>query len=135
MLAQAASLAQGNASDHPPECKFDFLRGCGETFWVLLTSLASGRCVSQLVAVLREVKYLNFQQQKDIPGSAESLFAQNETFQKFVDNLDLIVGWYNEVGCKGETTRLLFHALRTGQAETAWGAPRGEALMKLALEA
>ncbi|NXC68138.1 DYH17 protein, partial [Anhinga anhinga] len=44
----------------------------------------------ELVAVLREVKYLHFQQQKDIPGSAVSLFAQNETFQKFVDNLDLI---------------------------------------------
>ncbi|XP_054026357.1 dynein axonemal heavy chain 17 [Dryobates pubescens] len=51
----------------------------------------------ELIAVLREVKYLNFQQQKDIPESAESLFAQNETFQKLVDNLNLIVGWYNEV--------------------------------------
>ncbi|XP_054249766.1 dynein axonemal heavy chain 17 [Indicator indicator] len=51
----------------------------------------------ELVTVLREVKYLNFQQQKDIPESAEKLFAQNETFQKLVDNLNLIVGWYNEV--------------------------------------
>ncbi|XP_019398323.1 PREDICTED: dynein heavy chain 17, axonemal [Crocodylus porosus] len=51
----------------------------------------------KLVAVLREVKYLNFQQQKDIPESAESLFARNETFRKFVDNLDLIVGWYNKI--------------------------------------
>jgi dynein heavy chain len=49
------------------------------------------------VAVLREVKYLNFQQQKEIPGSAESLFSENETFRKFVGNLELIVGWYNEV--------------------------------------
>ncbi|NXL49102.1 DYH17 protein, partial [Podilymbus podiceps] len=61
------------------------------------SSLLSTNFSKELVAVLREVKYLNFQQQKDIPGSAESLFAQNETFQKFVDNLDLIVGWYNEV--------------------------------------
>ncbi|KAF1507297.1 Dynein heavy chain 17, axonemal, partial [Eudyptula minor] len=61
------------------------------------SSLLSVNFSKELVAVLREVKYLNFQQQKDIPGSAESLFAQNETFQKFVDNLDLIVGWYNEV--------------------------------------
>lgn len=49
------------------------------------------------MAVLREVKYLNFQQQKDIPDSAESLFSENETFRKFVGNLELIVGWYNEV--------------------------------------
>ncbi|KAK9406983.1 dynein heavy chain 17 axonemal [Crotalus adamanteus] len=50
----------------------------------------------KLIAVLREVKYLNFQQQKEIPDSAGSLFSQNETLQKFVDNLDLIVGWYNK---------------------------------------
>ncbi|XP_028375908.1 LOW QUALITY PROTEIN: dynein heavy chain 17, axonemal [Phyllostomus discolor] len=50
-----------------------------------------------LVAVLREVKYLNFQQQKAIPRSAEKLFSQHETFRKFVGNLELIVGWYNEV--------------------------------------
>ena len=49
------------------------------------------------MAVLREVKYLNFQRQKDIPRSAENLFSQYETFRKFVGNLELIVGWYNEV--------------------------------------
>uniref|UniRef100_A0A672UUF5 Dynein heavy chain tail domain-containing protein n=1 Tax=Strigops habroptila TaxID=2489341 RepID=A0A672UUF5_STRHB len=54
-----------------------------------------------------------------------TLFAQNEMFQKFVDNLDLITGWYNEAGCKGEMTRLLFHALSTGQPETGWGASGG----------
>uniref|UniRef100_A0A4X1ULL9 Dynein axonemal heavy chain 17 n=1 Tax=Sus scrofa TaxID=9823 RepID=A0A4X1ULL9_PIG len=52
---------------------------------------------SPLVAVLREVKYLNFQQQKEVPSSAETLFSQHETFRKFVGNLELIVGWYNEV--------------------------------------
>ncbi|NXI41699.1 DYH17 protein, partial [Galbula dea] len=50
----------------------------------------------QLTTILQEVKYLKFLQQ-DIPGPAEGLFAQKETFQKFVGNLDLIVGWYNEV--------------------------------------
>ncbi|XP_035168476.1 LOW QUALITY PROTEIN: dynein heavy chain 17, axonemal [Oxyura jamaicensis] len=60
-------------------------------------SLISVNFSRELAAVLREVKYLNFQKQKDIPGSAESLFAQNKTFQKFVDNLDLITGWYNKV--------------------------------------
>uniref|UniRef100_A0A4X1UQ33 AAA+ ATPase domain-containing protein n=1 Tax=Sus scrofa TaxID=9823 RepID=A0A4X1UQ33_PIG len=52
---------------------------------------------SPLVAVLREVKYLNFQQQKEVPSSAETLFSQHETFRKFVGNLELIVGWYNEI--------------------------------------
>uniref|UniRef100_A0A8C3J4X5 Dynein axonemal heavy chain 17 n=1 Tax=Calidris pygmaea TaxID=425635 RepID=A0A8C3J4X5_9CHAR len=62
-----------------------------------ISSVLSVNFSKELVAVLREVKYLNFQQQEDIPGSAESLFAQNKTFQMFVDNLDLIVGWYNEL--------------------------------------
>lgn len=53
------------------------------------------------MAVLREVKYLNFQQQKEIPDSAEKLFSENETFRKFVGNLELIVGWYNEVSWCG----------------------------------
>ncbi|XP_064006872.1 dynein axonemal heavy chain 17 [Pogoniulus pusillus] len=61
------------------------------------SSLLSVNFSEELIAVLREVKYLNFQQQKGIPDSAESLFARNETFQKLVDNLNLIVGWYNEV--------------------------------------
>uniref|UniRef100_A0A2K5ISM5 Dynein axonemal heavy chain 17 n=1 Tax=Colobus angolensis palliatus TaxID=336983 RepID=A0A2K5ISM5_COLAP len=47
--------------------------------------------------LILEVKYLNFQQQKEIPDSAESLFSENETFRKFVGNLELIVGWYNEI--------------------------------------
>ncbi|XP_038597832.1 LOW QUALITY PROTEIN: dynein heavy chain 17, axonemal [Tachyglossus aculeatus] len=51
----------------------------------------------ELVAVLREVKYLNFQHQEAIPTSAETLFAQNETFRKFVGNLQLIAGWYNKI--------------------------------------
>uniref|UniRef100_A0A674H6Q3 Dynein axonemal heavy chain 17 n=1 Tax=Taeniopygia guttata TaxID=59729 RepID=A0A674H6Q3_TAEGU len=51
----------------------------------------------ELSAILREVKYLHIQQQQDIPSNAESLYAQNETFQKIGDNLELIVGWYNEV--------------------------------------
>ncbi|XP_049624579.1 dynein axonemal heavy chain 17 [Suncus etruscus] len=50
-----------------------------------------------LVAVLREVKYLVSQQQKEIPLSAEGLYVQKETFRKFVGNLELIVSWYNEI--------------------------------------
>ncbi|MGH0132249.1 UNVERIFIED_CONTAM: hypothetical protein FKN15_049486 [Acipenser sinensis] len=50
----------------------------------------------QLVAVLREVKYLTIQGQEDIPESAAGVFANSETFRKFVGNLDLIVSWYNK---------------------------------------
>ncbi|XP_036920260.1 dynein heavy chain 17, axonemal [Sturnira hondurensis] len=62
-----------------------------------LSGLVRVNFSSALVAVLREVKYLNFQQQKAIPNSAEKLFSQHETFWKFVGNLELIVGWYNEI--------------------------------------
>ncbi|KAK6478238.1 dynein heavy chain 17 [Huso huso] len=51
----------------------------------------------QLVAVLREVKYLTIQGQEDIPESAAGVFANSETFRKFVGNLDLIVSWYNKI--------------------------------------
>ncbi|XP_061245817.1 dynein axonemal heavy chain 17 isoform X1 [Bos javanicus] len=62
-----------------------------------VTNLIRVNFSKALVAVLREVKYLNFQHQKDIPTSAENLFSQYETFRKFVGNLELIVGWYNEI--------------------------------------
>ncbi|XP_061233427.1 dynein axonemal heavy chain 17 isoform X1 [Neopsephotus bourkii] len=60
------------------------------------SSLLSVNFSKELMAVLREVKYLNLQGM-DVPSSAEALFAQNEMFQQFVDNLNLITGWYNEV--------------------------------------
>lgn len=61
------------------------------------------------------MKYLKIQQQQDIPSNAERLFAQNETFQMIGDNLELIVGWYNEAGSEGETTQLLFRLKGTGE--------------------
>ncbi|XP_065591374.1 dynein axonemal heavy chain 17 isoform X2 [Cyrtonyx montezumae] len=61
------------------------------------SSLISVNFSRKLSAVLREVKYLCFQKWEDIPSSAKSLFAQNETLQKFVDDLDLMTGWYNKV--------------------------------------
>ncbi|XP_074778161.1 dynein axonemal heavy chain 17 [Athene noctua] len=82
------------------------------------SSLLSVNFSRELVAVLREVKYLNLQGQQDIPGSAGSLFAQNETFQMFVDNLDLIVGWYNEVKQKLLPVEL---PLVTGELEAVDG--------------
>ena len=56
--------------------------------------------IYQLVALLREIKYLN--QRDSIPGqpipeSATTLFSRNETYQKYLQNLDVIVTLYNKV--------------------------------------
>ncbi|NWV92100.1 DYH17 protein, partial [Machaerirhynchus nigripectus] len=72
------------------------------------SALLSVNFSRELSAVLREVKYLHIQQQPDIPSNAESLFAQNETFQKIGDNLELIVGWYNEAGSPLHLSTLLW---------------------------
>uniref|UniRef100_A0A803WAA3 Dynein axonemal heavy chain 17 n=1 Tax=Ficedula albicollis TaxID=59894 RepID=A0A803WAA3_FICAL len=89
----------------------------------------------ELSAVLREVKYLHIQQQPDIPSNAESLYAQNETFQKTGDNLALIVGWYNEAetGPGGEAEpaehrpddggSVCWHARAAFWGTPGWGRP------------
>ena len=51
----------------------------------------------QLVAVLREVKYLEIREKEEIPNSASTMYSKNDTFRKFVANLDLTVQWYNKV--------------------------------------
>jgi hypothetical protein len=45
----------------------------------------------QLTAVLREVKYLDGREEQEIPESAKAMFAKNDTFWRFVTNLDLTV--------------------------------------------
>jgi len=50
-----------------------------------------------LVAVLKEVKYLLIYEVDNIPPNAATIFEKNETFIKFVTNLDLIVLEYNKV--------------------------------------
>ena len=53
----------------------------------------------QLIALLREVKYLKQQNCPDrvIPESAASVFQQNETYRKYLQNLDVTVALYNQV--------------------------------------
>ena len=52
----------------------------------------------QLVALLREVKYLNqLTNQHDIPNSASSVFQQNERFRDYLQSLDVIGSLYNSV--------------------------------------
>ena len=50
-----------------------------------------------MVAVLREVKYLQVRGEEDIPESANGLYARNDTFRQYLANLDLTVQWYNKV--------------------------------------
>ncbi|XP_039265498.2 dynein beta chain, ciliary-like [Styela clava] len=51
----------------------------------------------QLVAVLREVRYLRFMETEDVPIQATELFNKHDTFRSYVANLDLTVAWYNHV--------------------------------------
>lgn len=51
----------------------------------------------QLVAVLREVKYLEIRSSEEIPPSAATLYEKNDTLMQYVANLDLITLWYNKV--------------------------------------
>lgn len=54
----------------------------------------------QLVAILREVKYLETTESESplaIPDSAKTVFSRNEEFHKYCANLDLTVAWYNQV--------------------------------------
>ena len=54
---------------------------------------------AQLVALLREVKYLSqYDDAKHpIPESAVSIFSQDETYRKYLQNLDVTVQLYNTV--------------------------------------
>ena len=51
----------------------------------------------QLIALLREVKYLLQREVEGqpIPESASAVFAQNDMYRKYIQNLDVIVSLYN----------------------------------------
>ena len=51
----------------------------------------------QLVAVLREVKYLELRAIEKVPESAASMYSGNDKLRQFGQNLDLVVRWYNKV--------------------------------------
>uniref|UniRef100_A0A803SYF4 Dynein axonemal heavy chain 11 n=1 Tax=Anolis carolinensis TaxID=28377 RepID=A0A803SYF4_ANOCA len=51
----------------------------------------------KLVAILRDVRYLLLLNQPDIPHSALELYKQRGKFTKYIENLELIVQWYNKV--------------------------------------
>ena len=51
----------------------------------------------QLVAVLREVKYLEQRGEEKVPDSAAAIYTRYDTLWKFVTNLDTTVKLYNNV--------------------------------------
>ncbi|MCJ8738378.1 hypothetical protein PDJAM_G00035190 [Pangasius djambal] len=51
----------------------------------------------QLVSVLREVKYLEARQDKDIPELAADIYSNKELLWQYIANLELMTGWYNKV--------------------------------------
>lgn len=55
----------------------------------------------QLVAVLREVRYLEQRSKEDIPESAAKIYEKNDKFRDYINNLDLTVKWYNKVSDVG----------------------------------
>uniref|UniRef100_H2ZKA8 AAA+ ATPase domain-containing protein n=1 Tax=Ciona savignyi TaxID=51511 RepID=H2ZKA8_CIOSA len=61
------------------------------------TQLISVNFDPQLVAVLREVRYMKYLNRLDIPDVALELYENHEMFRKYCANLDLTVAWYNEV--------------------------------------
>ncbi|CAH1258196.1 DNAH17 [Branchiostoma lanceolatum] len=51
----------------------------------------------KLIAVLREVKYMIYAGQTNIPSSAEAIYQRNNTLHQYLNNLDLTVAWYNKI--------------------------------------
>lgn len=51
----------------------------------------------KLVAVLREVKYLQVLNHSDIPKAALGIFEKKEILHKYIGSLDLLVQWYNKL--------------------------------------
>ena len=49
--------------------------------------------------MLKEVRYLEMRtgEGEELPSEAAAVYSKNETYRKYLANLDLIVAWYNEV--------------------------------------
>lgn len=61
------------------------------------TNLVKVNFDPKLTAVLREVKYLEDDESKEIPKAAKNVYEHNDTLWKFSTNLDLTVRLYNKV--------------------------------------
>ena len=63
----------------------------------ILTSGLLFVVAAQLIAVLREVRYLEQRSKEEIPETAAKIYEKNDTFRDYINNLDLTVKWYNKV--------------------------------------
>ena len=61
------------------------------------TNLIAVNFDKRLQAVLREVKYLKFMSEDEIPASAASLFERHDVLRLWVSSLDQMVNWYNKI--------------------------------------
>ena len=61
------------------------------------TKLIAVNFDKRLQAVLREVKYLKFMAEDEIPASAASLFERHDVLRLWVSCLDQMVNWYNTI--------------------------------------
>ena len=61
------------------------------------TNLIAVNFDKRLQAVLREVKYLKFMSEDEIPASAASLFERHDVLRLWVSCLDQMVNWYNKI--------------------------------------
>ncbi|CAF0714705.1 unnamed protein product [Brachionus calyciflorus] len=52
---------------------------------------------SQLIAVLKEVKYLGMLKTENIPNEATNIYKQNDEYRKFITALDYTVDSYNKI--------------------------------------
>jgi len=54
-------------------------------------------CLWQLVAVLKEVNYLQSRSYENVPDGALELFSRRDELRKYVINLELAVHFYNKI--------------------------------------
>ncbi len=51
----------------------------------------------QLETVLREVRYLEIKDRKDIPQAALDIYKENDTFLSYINNLNYTITSYNKI--------------------------------------
>ncbi|CAF4387328.1 unnamed protein product, partial [Adineta steineri] len=51
----------------------------------------------QLETVLREVRYLEIKDRKDIPQAASDIYKDNDTYLQYINNLNYTIASYNKI--------------------------------------
>lgn len=83
---------EGWAEEVPDECELHLNKSLLVRDEDMLLSL---NFAPELVAILREVKYMNILEKEDIPQEAVDLFARVEELTKNIWNLNRTIQWYN----------------------------------------